>query len=105
MSSYENGVWVHENVGCPSCCATRLKQGFKLPEVMGDYCASCAEERALAAYYLSVPYLAWKASYDAFVATLPTPPEGSQSTTGPMSMTPNPELEAWLVSFPQPARS
>jgi hypothetical protein len=97
MSSYENGIWVHENAGCPSCCATRLKQGFKLPDVLGEYCAPCVEERALAAYYLSIPYLAWKASYDAFVATLPA--------VEPMTMTPNPELEAWLVSFPQPSRS
>ena len=98
MSSYTNGIWTLNEPTCPSCCLVRLGQGFPMPAELGDYCAPCVEERALKTYYTSGVYLAWKASYDAFVATLPTPSE-------PMSMTPNPELEAWLVSFPQPARS
>lgn len=66
-----------------------------MPAELGDYCATCVEERALKAYYASEPYVTWKAAMDAFVATLPAQEP----------MTPNPELEAWLVSFPQPVRS
>jgi hypothetical protein len=61
MSSYANGAWTHEN-NCPSCWATRVAQGFKLPETTGEECASCKETAALAAFYASDIYVAWKAS-------------------------------------------
>jgi hypothetical protein len=73
-----------------------------MPAELGDYCATCTEERALKAFYASEPYVTWKAAMDAFVATLPTPPEGSQTT---LSMTPNPDLAAWLEANPAPTRS
>ena len=81
MSSYANGVWTHLN-NCPTCWATRVSQGFKLPETTGEECASCKEAAAFATFYASAEYVAWQ-------STIPDRMEME-------------ELSAWMAANPPP---